>query len=204
METSELVKQIKRSFRLYMNGVTAASMRCKGLEYKVNWGVSQPDLRRMAMQYGKDSALADALWNEQGVRECRLLATLIMPSDMMSEEMAMRWANDITSAELAEMLAFNLFQHLKFGYTLVGQLLDKDDVSRICAYNLMCRLFKRGEQPDMETLDKLLAVASVDINTVDRQLLHSLINCLQCAEQINTEKALEVRQLLNNNGFDAF
>ena len=179
-------------------------MRCKGLEYKVNWGVSQPDLRRMAMQYGKDSALADALWNEQGVRECRLLATLIMPSDMMSEEMAMRWANDITSAELAEMLAFNLFQHLKFGYTLVRQLLDKDDVSRICAYNLMCRLLKRGEQPDMETLDKLLAVASVDIHTVDRQLLHSLINCLQCAEQINTEKALEVRQLLNNNGFDAF
>lgn len=179
-------------------------MRCKGLEYKVNWGVSQPDLRRMAMQYGKDSALADALWNEQGVRECRLLATLIMPSDMMSEEMAMRWANDITSAELAEMLAFNLFQHLKFGYTLVRHLLDKDDVSRICAYNLMCRLLKRGEQPDMETLDKLLAVASVDIHTVDRQLLHSLINCLQCAEQINTEKALEVRQLLNNNGFDAF
>ena len=204
METSEQVKQIKRSFRLYMNGVTAASMRCKGLEYKVNWGVSQPDLRRMAMQYGKDSALADALWNEQGVRECRLLATLIMPSDMMSEEMAMRWANDITSAELAEMLAFNLFQHLKFGYTLVRQLLDKDDVSRICAYNLMCRLLKRGEQPDMETLDKLLAVASVDIHTVDRQLLHSLINCLQCGEQINTEKALEVRQLLNNNGFDAF
>ena len=170
METSELVKQIKRSFRLYMNGVTAASMRCKGLEYKVNWSVSQLDLRRMAM----------------------------------SEEMAMRWANDITSAELAEMLAFNLFQHLKFGYTLVRHLLDKDDVSRICAYNLMCRLLKRGEQPDMETLDKLLAVASVDIHTVDRQLLHSLINCLQCAEQIKTEKALEVRQLLNNNGFDAF
>ena len=93
---------------------------------------------------------------------------------------------------------------LKFGYTLVRHLLDKDDVSRICAYNLMCRLLKRGEQLDMETLDKLLAVASVDIHTVDRQLLHSLINCLQCAEQINTEKALEVRQLLNNNGFDAF
>lgn len=90
METSELVKQIKRSFRLFMNGVTAASMRQKGLEYKVNWGVSQPDLRRMAMQYDKDSALAQALWNEKGVRECRLLATLIMPSDKMSEDMALQ------------------------------------------------------------------------------------------------------------------
>ena len=100
METSEQVKQIKRSFRLFMNGVTAASMRQKGLEYKVNWGVSQPDLRRMAMQYDKDSALAQALWNEKGVRECRLLATLIMPSDKMSEDMALQWANGITSAEI--------------------------------------------------------------------------------------------------------
>ena len=31
METSEQVKQIKRSFRLFMNGVTAALMRSKGL-----------------------------------------------------------------------------------------------------------------------------------------------------------------------------
>ena len=53
METSEKVKQIKRSFRLFMNGVTAASMRKKGLEYKINWGVSQMDLRRMAKHYGR-------------------------------------------------------------------------------------------------------------------------------------------------------
>lgn len=204
METSELVKQIKRSFRLFMNGVTAASMRQKGLEYKVNWGVSQPDLRRMAMQYDKDSALAQALWNEKGVRECRLLATLIMPSDKMSEDMALQWANDITSAELAEMLAFNLFQYLPFGYTLVRQMLDKDNVGRICAYNLMCRLMKRGIKPDTDTLDKLLSATSVDIHSADLQLLHSLLNCLQYIEQTNTEKAFEVRQLLNDNGFDAF
>ena len=58
METSEKVKQIKRSFRMFMNGVTAASMREKGLEYKINWGVSQMDLRRMAEQYKGDKALA--------------------------------------------------------------------------------------------------------------------------------------------------
>lgn len=51
METSEQVKQIKRSFRLFMNGVTAASMRSKGLNYKINWGVQLPDLKRMAAQY---------------------------------------------------------------------------------------------------------------------------------------------------------
>ena len=84
METSEQVKQIKRSFRLFMNGVTAASMRSKGLNYKINWGVQLPDLKRMAAQYGHNAELASALWAESGVRECRLLATLIMPADKMS------------------------------------------------------------------------------------------------------------------------
>ena len=69
METSEQVKQIKRSFRLYMNGVTSTSMRQNGLDYKINWGVSQMDLRHMAEQYGKDKALAAALWQEN-IREC--------------------------------------------------------------------------------------------------------------------------------------
>ena len=66
METSEQVKQIKRSFRLFMNGVTAASMRSKGLNYKINWGVQLPDLKRMAAQYGHNAELASALWAENG------------------------------------------------------------------------------------------------------------------------------------------
>ena len=63
---------------------------------------------------------------------------------------------------------------------------------------------KRGIKPDTDTLDKLLSATSVDIHSADRQLLHSLLNCLQYIEQTNTEKAFEVRQLLNDNGFDAF
>ena len=32
------VRTIKQSFRLLMNGVTAQSMRDKGVQYKLNWG----------------------------------------------------------------------------------------------------------------------------------------------------------------------
>ena len=42
------VQSIKRSFRLMMDGATAASMRAKGLNYKLNWGATLPRLREMA------------------------------------------------------------------------------------------------------------------------------------------------------------
>lgn len=57
-QTQEKLKAIKRSFFLRMDGTASRSMREKGLDYKINWGVSIPDLRQMAAQYGKDYALA--------------------------------------------------------------------------------------------------------------------------------------------------
>jgi 3-methyladenine DNA glycosylase AlkD len=84
-EISEKVKEIKREFRVMMNGVTAQSMRDKGLNYKLNWGAMLPRLREMAEEIGKDYNLAIALWKED-VRECKILATMIMPADEVLPE----------------------------------------------------------------------------------------------------------------------
>ena len=126
METTEQVKQIKRSFRLYMNGITSTSMRQKGLDYKINWGVSQMDLRHMAEQYGKDKALAAALWQEN-IRECKILATLIMPADDFTASEAMEWAATLLTVEIAEMVVFNLFQHMNEAEKLSLMLFENDD-----------------------------------------------------------------------------
>ena len=45
-ETHNKLKQIKQSFHLFMNGITAQSMREKGAEYKVNWGIDLINLRK--------------------------------------------------------------------------------------------------------------------------------------------------------------
>lgn len=42
LTTKDIVKEIKRSFRLLMNGVTAQSMRDKGMNYHINWGHPYP------------------------------------------------------------------------------------------------------------------------------------------------------------------
>lgn len=45
-----------------MNGPSSQSMREKGLDYKINWGVPFMELKKMAKDYGKDFNLAIELW----------------------------------------------------------------------------------------------------------------------------------------------
>lgn len=204
METSEQVKQIKRSFRLYMNGVTSTSMRQKGLDYKINWGVSQMDLRHMAEQYGKDKSLATALWQEN-IRECKILATLIMPAADFTVSEAMEWAATLSTVEMAETAVFNLFQHMAEAEQLSQLLLENEEkLLRICAYNLVCRLLKRNQECAQQLYAALFEKAASDLKSADRQLLHPLVNCLDYVSSTDIEVAKEATRLLKEAGFGAF
>ena len=46
--SDDTIKEIKRSFRSLMNGVTSQSMRSKGVDYHLNWGIQLPQLQQMA------------------------------------------------------------------------------------------------------------------------------------------------------------
>ena len=46
--TDEQIREIKRLFRKSMNGVVAASMREKGMAYRVNFGLTLPLIKRIA------------------------------------------------------------------------------------------------------------------------------------------------------------
>ena len=68
------MRERKRRFRKARNGVVAASMREKGITYRVNFGLTLPLLRRIAASIPPQKELADRLWNES-VRESKMLAT---------------------------------------------------------------------------------------------------------------------------------
>lgn len=204
METHEKLKTIKRSFRLYMNGVTAASLRKKGANYKIIWGVSQPDLRRMASEYGKDRQLAEALWKED-IRECKLLATLVMSADQMEINEAKEWMETAASVELVEFLVFNLFQYVACAEDLTCLMLESDsEMEHLAAYNLACRMLKKRVELNDETYRLLFGKCVDDLATTDRQLLHALVNCLQYMASLKTEKSKIANNILKEGGFDAF
>ncbi len=112
-EIRQTVKEIKQSFRLLMNGVVAQSMREKGESHHLSWGASLMHLREMAADYAPDHRLAQELW-KQNVRECKVLATLLMPTDNFSQDLAMLWIEQTESQEIAEVAAMNLYSRLPY------------------------------------------------------------------------------------------
>ena len=165
--TAEQVKQIKQSFRLQMDGAVAQSMRDKGVNYRLNWGGTLPRLREMANHYGQDYDLALALWKEN-VRECKILATLLMPHDEMTLDEAWQWARETTMQEIAELVTMNLYQYLPFAKMLALRLIDEDgEMCQLNGYCLLTRLLMRGETLTEEERQHVLARAEATLQGND-------------------------------------
>lgn len=176
--TDDKLQEIKRSFRLMMNGAASRSMREKGVEYKLNWGVSLIDLRTMAEQCGKDYALAAALWKEN-IRECKILATLIMPAERMSAELAEVWMEQTTTQEIAEMTAMNLFQYMPdASITAFRWIASDEDLRQICGYHILSRLFMRGSKPTERDADELRDQAATAMLSGSLSVRHAAKTCL--------------------------
>ena len=161
MKIEEQIKEIKQSFRQMMDGAVAKSMRDKGVDYKLNWGATLPRLKAMADEFGKNYDLAIALWKEN-VRECKILATMIMPPEQMLPEVTDIWMEQITTQELAEQAAFNLFQYLPFApekaYTWMA---SEKELYQLCGFHILSRLFMDKREPNERGINEFIDQALV-------------------------------------------
>ena len=182
----ETVKEIKQSFRLMMDGAVAQSMRDKGLNYHLNWGATLPRLQAKAeevrlMVNGSGLRVYDlaiVLWKEN-VRECKILATMLMPPDEILPEVVDIWQEQIPSQEVAEQLAFNLYQHLPFAAEKAYQWIASDkEYDQLCGFHVLSRLFMNGQEPNErginEYLDQALCALQGPFPSVRKAALQSL------------------------------
>lgn len=97
------LNDIRRLLRKRMNGDVSSSMRRKGLQYGINFGVSLPDLREIASAQPQDRSLAEVMWQKE-VREMRLLALMVTPREELSRQDLLRLARECRTVEEAEQL----------------------------------------------------------------------------------------------------
>lgn len=176
---SEKVKEIKQSFRLLMDGKTAQSMREKGMNYQLNWGAAIPMLKEKAEELGKDYELAIELWKAD-VRECKILATMIMPADEILPEVVDIWMEQTTSQEIAEQAAFNLYQYLPFAAEKAYQWMASDkELYQLCGFHILTRLFMNKQEPNErginEFIDQALAALQGNSIAVRKAAMQSVI-----------------------------
>lgn len=175
-QTHQKLMEIKRSFRLLMNGPGSQSMREKGLGYKINWGVPFTELKKMAEEYGKDYDLAIELWKED-IRECKILATLIMPADKMLAEINDLWMEQVNNQEMVEMLVFNLLQNVEYAPVIAYQWIASDKpLYEMAGFHLLSRLFAKGQEPNERGINEFLDQAATVLQGDNMGVKHAAIN----------------------------
>jgi len=177
-QTHEKLKQIKQGFRLLMNGVASQSMREKGLQYKINWGIQLTELQKIAGEYGKDYELAVELWKEN-IRECKILATMMMPPEKMPPELADLWMEQTPSQEIAEMTAFHLFQYLSYAPAMAYDWIASNrQLYQICGFQILSRLFMNGRKPDERGINELIDQSVAALSESPMAVKHAAHLCL--------------------------
>ena len=201
-EIESKIKELKRGFRLVMNGPASQSMREKGLDYRLNWGVPFIQLKQMAADLPHDYDFAIALWKED-IRECKILATLLMPHDKMPEEVAEIWMEQTHSQEMAEMQAFNLYQYVSYAPKLAYRWMALDDtVKEICAYDILGRLFMKGQEPNERGINEFIDQAVTALRSPSAGLRHAAMNALTRFADLGLVFERLAKAALKREGFD--
>jgi 3-methyladenine DNA glycosylase AlkD len=179
MEIKEQIKEIKQSFRLMMDGMVAASMRNKGVDYKLNWGATLPRLKAKADEIGQNYDLAIALWKEN-VRECKILATMMMPADQVLPEVIDIWMEQTDTQEIAEQAAYNLYQYLPYApekaYTWMA---SEKELYQLCGFHVLSRLFMNKQEPNERGINEFIDQALAALQGNSLPVRKAAMSCMQ-------------------------
>lgn len=87
---------------------TIEGMKRFGIQAERAIGLSVPQLRMIARGFGRDQALAEALW-ETDIHEARILASLVGDPDAITRATMDRWARAFLSWDVCDACCCNLF-----------------------------------------------------------------------------------------------
>lgn len=199
MET--ILRNIRTDLRLLMNGVTAASMRAKGVGYRMNFGVDILRLKQIALRYVPDKALAETMWKED-VRELKILATMLCPPGRFSKEDADRWVRGTANQEIREQVCKNLLQELPCADELVHDWIGSEDENiRTTGYWLFARLcIIRSDAVGRIRIQELLEKAKADLKSESLLLRQSALNTLKFFGRLSPDNAENVMKIVG--GFE--
>lgn len=194
----EILRLIRTDLRRSMDGIISKSMRDKGLDYKLNFGVNTVRLQSLAQRYEPGVALAEMLWKQE-TRELKILATMLFPIEEFTPEHAERWATEIHNQEIREQVCVNLFQELGFADKLVaGWINSEDEETRTTGYWLLARLIlRKSELVDSIDIASTIDSAISDLGSQSYFLRNAAQNALKFMGRTSTEIS---RQILDGIG----
>jgi 3-methyladenine DNA glycosylase AlkD len=84
-----------------------------GIDNSKALGVKLPEIRKLAKLIKKDHALSLELW-DNGIHECRILASMIGDPKLVTREQMDKWVGDFSSWDVCDQVCGNLFDRTPY------------------------------------------------------------------------------------------
>ncbi|MEM2111382.1 MAG: DNA alkylation repair protein [Candidatus Bathyarchaeia archaeon] len=146
-----------------------------GITAESAYGVSIPNLRRIAEKIGEDHRLAQQLW-ELNIRETRILARMIDEPVLVTEKQMEEWVKEFDYWEICDQVCQNLFTYTKFAYQKAIEWSKRDEefVKR-AGFTLMAWLAFKGKEAKDKQFEKFLPIIKKE-STDGRILVKKAVN----------------------------
>jgi len=171
MRYEEVLKQL----RSLSDPEAVAGMARFGINPKSTYGVSTPNLRKMAKQIGKDHPLAQKLW-ASGIHEARILASMIDSPEMVTEKQMENWVRGFDSWDVCDQCCSNLFDKTEFAYRKATQWSRRrEEFVKRAGFVLIAALAVHDKGADDREFIKLLPIIKREA-TDNRNFVKKAIN----------------------------
>lgn len=170
-----LYKKVMEDLKALSDPKAVEGMARFGINSRNTYGVSIPNVRKIAKEAGVDHQLARELWSS-GVHEARILACMVDNPEMVTEEQLESWARDFDSWDVCDQCCSNLFDKTEFAHEKAVELSRrKEEFVKRTGFVLMAALAVHDKQAKDEKFLRFLPIIKREA-TDERNFVKKAVN----------------------------
>lgn len=148
--------EVLRQLQSQASPAHLAGMARFGMTVEKRYGVSVPQLRRIAKDTGKDHQLAGSLW-DSGIAEAKIVASMIAVPNELSAQQMNAWVVGFDSWDVCDQVCMNLFAKTPFARQKISEWSKREEefVKRAAFVLIACLAWHDKKAPDQDFLDFL-------------------------------------------------
>ncbi|MCK5767393.1 MAG: DNA alkylation repair protein [Candidatus Atribacteria bacterium] len=187
-------ENILKKLKALSNPKAVEGMARFGISPENTYGVSIPNLRKMAKEIGRDHSLALKLW-DSGIHEARILASMIDEPFQVTKKQMDAWIKGFDSWDVCDQCCMNLFDKTPMAWEKAIEWTNREkEFEKRAGFTLMaCLAWHNKESLDKKFLVLLPAIkreADDDRNYVKKAVNWALRNIGKRNLNLN-KKAIE-------------
>jgi len=151
-------EQVLEEMKAVANPKSLEGMKKFGINTKKAYGVSIPDLRKLAKTIGKNHELAQRLWDSQ-IHEGRILASMIDDVNKVTEEQMDSWTDEFDSWDVCDQVCSNLFDKTEFAHMkAIEWTRSKKEFVKRAGFAMMAVLAVHDKNAKDESFEKFFSI----------------------------------------------